>query len=100
MKAEELSPEALLAALKTGAFYSSTGPQIYDIALSADQKLTVHCSPAERIFLTGVGSAVQRAWGYGLTNAEFDLSEWDSHYCRVTVRDRRGGRAWSNPIWL
>lgn len=100
VKAEELSPEALLTALKTGAFYSSTGPQIYDIAPTDGQKLTVHCSPAERIFLTGVGSAVQRAWGNGLTSAEFDLSEWGSHYCRITVRDRRGGRAWSNPIWL
>lgn len=100
VKAEELSPEALLTALKTGAYYSSTGPQIYDIALGDGQKLTIHCSPAERVFLTGVGSAVQRAWGNGLTNAEFDLSEWDSHYCRLTVRDRRGGKAWSNPIWL
>ena len=53
------------------------------------KRLTVHCSPVERIFLTGVGSAVQRAWGNGLTNAEFDLSDWDSHYCRVTVRDRQ-----------
>jgi predicted metal-dependent phosphoesterase TrpH len=100
VKAEQLSPETLLTALKTGAYYSSTGPQIYDITLVPGQRLTVHCSPAERIFVTGVGSAAQRAWGNGLTNAEFDLSDWDSHYCRVTVRDRRGGRAWSNPIWL
>ena len=100
VKAEELSPDALLDALKSGAFYSSTGPQIYDIAPGPGKQLTVHCSPAERIFLTGVGSASQPAWGNGLTSAEFDLSEWDSHYCRVTVRDRRGGRAWSNPIWL
>ncbi|MCY3710373.1 MAG: CehA/McbA family metallohydrolase [Caldilineaceae bacterium] len=100
VKAEALSPEALLTALKAGAFYSSTGPEIYDIDLTPGQRLTVHCSPAERIFLTGVGSAAQRAWGNGLTSAEFDLSDWSSHYCRVTVRDRRGGRAWSNPIWL
>ena len=33
VKAEELSPEALLTALKAGAFYSSTGPEIYDIDL-------------------------------------------------------------------
>ncbi len=100
VKAEALSPDALLTALKAGAFYSSTGPEIYDIDLTPGQRLTVHCSPAERIFLTGVGSAAQRAWGNGLTSAKFDLSDWTSHYCRVTVRDRRGGRAWSNPIWL
>ncbi len=100
VKAEELSPEALLTALKAGAFYSSTGPEIYDVSLDPGERLTVHCSPAERVFLTGVGSAAQRAWGNGLTSAEFDLSEWDSHYCRVTVRDQWGGKAWSNPIWL
>ncbi|MDE0460839.1 MAG: CehA/McbA family metallohydrolase [Caldilineaceae bacterium] len=100
VKAEELSPEALLTALKAGAFYSSTGPEIYDITCVPGERLSVQCSPAERIFVTGVGSAAQRAWGNGLTSAEFDLSDWSSHYCRVTVRDRRGGRAWSNPIWL
>lgn len=100
VKAETLAPDALLAALKAGAFYSSTGPEIHDIALADDGRLTVACSPAERIFLTGVGSAVQREWGNGLTRASFDLSEWSSPYCRVTVRDARGGRAWSNPIWL
>lgn len=100
VKAEELSPEALLTALKAGAFYSSTGPEIYDITCIPGERLSVQCSPAERIFVTGVGSAAQRAWGNGLTSAEFDLSDWSSHYCRVTVRDRRGGRAWSNPIWF
>ncbi len=100
VKAEELSPDALLTALKAGAFYASTGPEIYDIEHIPGERLVVHCSPAERIFLTGVGSTSNRAWGNGLTHAEFDLSNWDSHYCRVTVRDRDGSRAWSNPIWL
>lgn len=100
VKAEELSPEALLKALKSGAFYSSTGPEIYDIACIPGERLTVQCSPAERIFMTGVGSESQRAWGNGIQSAEFDLSGWNSHYCRVTVRDRRGGKAWSNPIWF
>ena len=100
VKAEELSPRALLSALKTGAFYSSTGPQIFDIELTPGEELTVECSPAERVFLTGVGSAAQSEWGNGLTGARFDLSDWNSHYCRVTVRDLQGGRAWSNPIWF
>ena len=57
-------------------------------------------SPAARPANASVGSAAQRAWGNGLTSTEFDLSDWDSHYCRVTVRDQWGGKAWSNPIWL
>ena len=31
VKSEELSPESLLASLKSGAYYSSTGPQIHDV---------------------------------------------------------------------
>ncbi len=100
VKSEERSPDALLAALKAGAFYSSTGPNLYDIAVVPGQRVTVHCSPVQRIFLSGTGSTVQQAWGHGLTSAEFDLSSWNSPYCRVTVRDQQGGRAWSNPIWF
>ncbi|RME65360.1 MAG: phosphotransferase [Caldilineae bacterium] len=99
VKCERLEPESLLAALKAGHFYSSTGPEIYDIQVTPGAQLSVRCSPAERIFLTGRGSQARRVWGNGVTEAVFDLSDWTSPHCRVTVRDRNG-RAWSNPIWL
>ena len=35
-----------------------------------------------------------------LTEAEFDLSGWDSPYARVLVRDNAGRKAWTNPIWF
>ena len=31
--------------------------------------------------------------------AEFDLAPFRGTYCRVTVVDATGKRAWSNPIW-
>jgi hypothetical protein len=95
-----LDPEALLAALKAGHYYSSTGPQIFDLRLEAGDKLTVTCSPAERVFLTGHSSLARNVTGHGLREATFDLKKWDSPYLRVTVRDVNGGRAWSNPVWL
>jgi hypothetical protein len=100
VKSEALTPEALLDALKAGTYYSSTGPQIHDIQVVPGEKVMVRCSPAERIFVTGSGWEVVRAHGTGLRKAELSLKEITSPYCRVTVRDANGGRAWSNPIWF
>lgn len=100
VKSESLEPDALVAALKQGHFYSSTGPQILDVALSAERQLTVRCSPASRIFVTGQGPTTTFLGGPGLTEATFDLSKFNSPYWRVTVRDDQGGRAWTNPVWF
>ena len=100
VKSETLAPDALLQALKAGYYYSSTGPEIYDIQVTPGEKLTVHCSPADRIFVTGLGSKALSSGGYVNTQFEFNLQKFKSPYCRVTVRDPQGGRAWSNPIWF
>jgi hypothetical protein len=100
VKSEELSPEAILAALKRGDYYSSTGPMIHDLVVTPGKSITIRCSPAERIFVTGKGPRSVYKYGNGLIEAELDINHLDSPYCRVTVRDRNGGRAWSNPIWL
>jgi hypothetical protein len=100
VKSESLEPAALLAALKAGHYYSSTGPEIYDIQLFPGDKLIVRCSPANRVLVTGKGSRSVAAQGNGQIEFELNLSKFDSPYCRVTVRGADGGRAWSNPIWL
>lgn len=100
VKSEERTPDALVAALKQGHFYSSTGPQIFDVELSEERKLTVRCSPSTRIFVTGQGPATSFVGGAALMEAEFDLSSFKSDYWRVTVRDAHGGRAWTNPVWF
>lgn len=101
VKSEDLSPDGLLDALKRGAYYSSTGPQIHDIQVFPEEKVVVRCSPAERVFITGGGYTASSVPGAGLLiEAELNLKGFRSPYCRVTVRDHHGGRAWSNPIWL
>lgn len=100
VKCAHREPEAILDALRRGAYYSSTGPAIEEIGVSGNT-LRITCSPAERIFVTGAASASRSARGDGLRQAEFDLSAFrNSPYVRVTVRDHRGGRAWSNPLEL
>ena len=100
VRSKSLEPEPLLEALKAGAYYSSTGPQIHDIQVLPEEKICVRCSPASRIFVTGYGATATSAYGNGLAEAELSLRALaSSPYFRVTVRDDQGGRAWSNPIW-
>jgi hypothetical protein len=59
-----LEPASLLAALKSGAFYASSGPEIHEIIV--DGEVEVHCSPAEVVSMTGPGylnrSVPHRRW--------------------------------------
>ena len=100
VKARENTPEALLAALKDGAFYASTGPQIHDIRMT---RLTVEveCSPAATITVQGAGNAALAVCGENLTTASIALDRFAvSPWIRITVIDQDAKRAWSNPIWL
>jgi hypothetical protein len=107
VKSEALDPEALLGALKAGAFYSSQGPRIHDIEITRNE-VRVECSPVNTIaIVTGASSAVSRV-GRGLTHATIDLDEakkwaWGDlppvKWCRIVVIDGPR-RAWTNPIWV
>jgi predicted metal-dependent phosphoesterase TrpH len=100
VKSERLEPDALLAALKAGHYYSSSGPQIHDVRVEPGERVVVRCSPAEWVFVTGKGPAASAVEGHGVTEAELSLKNFASPYLRVTVRDVHGGRAWTNPVWL
>ncbi|MCB0113309.1 MAG: CehA/McbA family metallohydrolase [Caldilineaceae bacterium] len=99
VKSESLDPDALVTALKAGHYYASTGPQIHDVHIEGDS-IFIHCSPVERIWVTGIGSRTRRTNGSAITRAEFNLAEFNSPFCRVTIRDVFGRQAWTNPIWM
>lgn len=99
VKAEENAPEALLAALKRGDFYSSEGPELRGVHLD-DDRLAVECSAVQTVIVQGHGSAATAVQGQSLTSATVPLDRvCNSPWLRVTVIDRAGRRAWSNPIW-
>jgi hypothetical protein len=99
VRAPSLDPSSLLTALKAGHFYSSTGPTLHDVCMAGGQ-VTVRCSPASRILVTGGVQGKQVVAGDGLTECTLPLAMFKGGYFRVTVVDEAGGRAWSNPIWL
>ena len=99
VKAEENSPTALLEALKAGHHYSSTGPELRDIAWE-DTHVTVQSSAIQSVIVQGKGSATVAVHGTSMTRARVPLDRF-SHceWLRITVIGAAGKRAWSNPIW-
>jgi hypothetical protein len=100
VKAEANTPELLLEALKSGDFYSSQGPEIHDVTLSATE-VTVQSSAAVTMIVQGHGSAARAIHGLSMTESSVPLMRFiNSPWIRITVIDAAGKRAWTNPIWL
>lgn len=99
-KAEENDPDALLAALKAGTFYSSQGPELHNIVLEEDE-IVVESSAVVSMIVQGAGNAAKAVHGLSMTRSRMPLHRFAaSPWIRITVIDAAGRRAWSNPIWL
>ncbi|HEU0163476.1 MAG TPA: hypothetical protein VFQ54_00450 [Thermomicrobiales bacterium] len=100
VKAESLDPDALLAAIKAGDFYSSTGPEIKDIAIE-DNEIVVKTSPASGVRASGNGpTRFMKMAGAGPLIEEVRFPFTPEGYVRITVFGPDGTSAWSNPIWF
>lgn len=99
VKAEALEPDALLRAMKLGRYYSSTGPEIRNVSFTEEQIL-VECSEAEVVMAGGHGSTCRFVRESGITRAVFPIAPFGNAFARITVIDRDGKKAWTNPLWL
>jgi hypothetical protein len=110
VRAPELTTEAILTALRTGAFYSTLGPEILDLDLvelpsddgRTSRRVVVRCSPAQSITFKAQRSRGRRilpADGDLLTEAEYVLSG-NERYLRVEITAPDGKKAWSNPFFF
>lgn len=113
VRTTERSREAVLAALRQGRFYSSTGPIVRDIELDGGA-LEVQCSPCRSVVLLSGrtegaaahagplychnGRALERAEGGSITRARLELPFGYDHV-RLELIDREGRKAWTNPLW-
>ncbi|WP_310619165.1 CehA/McbA family metallohydrolase [Flexibacterium corallicola] len=99
VKASENSPEALLAALKAGHYYSSQGPELHSIRWNRDL-VEVECSAVSSVLVQGRGIKATAIHGEAITKTSLPLEYFkSSDWLRITIVDRAGKRAWSNPIW-
>ena len=116
VKAAARTREAVVEALRAGAFYATTGPELLDVAAADDGSVTVRCSPAAAVALRS------GAWDGGRVNADPAISgyrgeilerdadglitgarfEQPAHWPwgRIDLWAADGGRAWSNPLRL
>ena len=88
----------ILAALRSGAFYASTGPEIHDFYVE-EGRAVVRCSAAKKIRFHYGYAPTRIERGEALEGAEFSVP---SHYTyiRASVVDAEGRKAWTNPIFL
>jgi hypothetical protein len=107
VKSPALEPDLIVEALKSGHYYSSQGPQIYELAATRRQ-LSLVCSPVNAITIVGGTSRAICKIGHFITNATLDLTKIDETWraekselwFRLAIIDAAGRRAWTNPIWL
>ena len=113
VRAPDRSRAAVLEALATGTFYSSTGPLLYEVRHDGDA-VEVRCSPCRTVTLvsgraTGAAVNVGRL-GYrhagrelecdrdGLVvHARLDIPP-SARHVRIEITDAAGRKAWANPI--
>jgi hypothetical protein len=111
----ERSAEAVLTALQEGNFYSSTGPEILNLAVD-DETIEIRCSPARSVTLlagrskgarvnAGKSGYVHRAMiletddADGITAARLERPP-RAPYGRLEIEDAQGRMAWTNPLWI
>lgn len=95
---------SILKALENGEFYSSCGPEIMDFYVE-EGKAVIDCSPVSHIRLQSDmhPNRVTVDESGNLTHAEFDIANYWAgpyDYVRITIVDKDGKKAWTNPIFL
>jgi hypothetical protein len=99
VKAEANEPEALVAALKLGHYYSSQGPKFEDIRME-NGLLVIETSPVFQISIVGRASRNEKQWGTAMTRAELPIDKFKGDWCRIVAIDEAGKIAWSNPVYV
>lgn len=102
VRSKNLSRDEILNAIRNGNFYSSSGPQIYNINI-IDNIVKVEAS-LEVDIIRFVGSAWRGCSVKPVKKAKFSYAEYkivgDEKYIRVECIDDNGRIVWSNPIFI
>jgi hypothetical protein len=101
INAPELAPAEVMTALRRGNYYSSTGPEFFDLKYYDSGRLTIRTSSVRWIRLCGPGNLginVGSCNGKLIENAEFIVPDWD--YCYVEIVDENNLKAWTNTIFI
>lgn len=101
VNADILNYKSIINSLLNGDFYTSTGPEIFEISLDG-MTVNVKCSAAYKINLTTSGRRYETKTandGESITDATFSLKETDGYF-RISVLDGKGKIANSQGYFL
>lgn len=103
VKTEELTHDAIIRAILSGDYYSSSGPEVYCFE-KTEGRIRIECSPVERINIivggiVGAGVTFLAEEGKTLREAEYVLTG-EEQYVRVECIDPKGHTAWTNPMYF
>ncbi len=100
VRAPELTSEAILAAMKKGDFYGSTGVELDDIAFDG-KALTVNIKPARgRLHRTEFIGSGGKVLAVSDSARAVYTARGDEGYLRARITDSNGLRAWTQPVFL
>ena len=101
LKMKSLSKSSVLSAIRAGACYASTGPEIRDFRVTAET-VEVRCSSCAAITLLGPAGkkSVRKAPPTGRGIRVHSIPKPDWAFVRAVVTDRAGNKAWTNPVPL
>ena len=100
VNAPELTPSAIITAIRAGNFYSSRGPDFRGIGLDG-RVVHVKVSPVSVVRLIGPAYWSRRVCageGQVLTEVQMEIpDEWP--YALIEIEDGAGRRAWTNTLF-
>lgn len=97
MKADELTQDSILNAVRNGDFFASQNP-FFDYTIT-DNTIEVNCTPVNTIaFMTNTVYTSDRiTCGNDITHAVYKIKSSDT-YVRIELVDKDGNHAWSSPF--
>lgn len=98
---DTLSYKSVIAAMQSGSFYCTQGPEIYELTLE-NGKVHIECSDSQRIALSTAGrrtKALHARPGEYVNSADFAL-EKDDIYFRIEIIGPTGKRADTNAYFI
>ena len=101
VNAPQCTSEAIFSAIRAGNYYSTCGPEFYDIQCDGS-RVSLRCSPVPFIRLVGPRHLGQRIGSFDGTlfeSAEFDLPQ-DWPYAYLELEDDHGRHAWTNTLMV
>ena len=103
IRTPRLTRDAVIKALKTGSYYSSSGPKLFDLSTEG-KHIRLRCSPVVEVRAIASGVGAGRCFFSKKPKGSWDLDrsqfQWpDTTYIRIELIDAKGKVAWLNPLF-